>query len=359
MSFPKLYVDLPSLLPALIATALVAIALWCAYFVLIRRAADRPSAGNTSRQIIMLLLVLVGIVSILLALPIHEATRGQLLSLFSVALTAVIALASTTFIANAMAGTMLRMVKSFRVGDFVRAGEHFGRVTERGLFHTEIQTEDRDLTTIPNLHLVSNPLTVVRASGTIVSATLSLGYDVAHTRVIPLLVEAATTAGLQDPFVRIVDLGDFSVTYRVAGFLEATKQLLTMRSKLREMILDTLHAADVEIVSPTFMNQRILHASQSIIPQAATGSPVHPAPADVQNPEELIFDKANEAEKIEDLRQQRATLLDEIQELESQASAVEKDRRSQLEHAIQRRRERADVLEAQLAAAEEKRADDD
>ena len=38
----------------------------------------------------------------------------------------------------------------------------FGRVTERGLFHTEIQTEDRDLVTLPNLYLVTNPVKVVR-----------------------------------------------------------------------------------------------------------------------------------------------------------------------------------------------------
>ena len=63
-------------------------------------------------------------------------------------------------------------MRNFRPGDFVRVGERLGRVTERGLFHTEIQTEDRDLTTLPNLYLVTNPVTVVRASGTIVSTTV-------------------------------------------------------------------------------------------------------------------------------------------------------------------------------------------
>jgi len=36
-------------------------------------------------------------------------------------------------------------------------GDYFGRVTERGLFHVEIQTEDRDLATLPNMFLVSQP----------------------------------------------------------------------------------------------------------------------------------------------------------------------------------------------------------
>ena len=79
-----------------------------------------------------------------------------------------------------MAGLMLQVAKSFSPGDFVRVGEYFGRVTERGLFHVEKQTEDRDLTTLPNLHLATNSITVVHSAGTIVSAELSLGYDVSH-----------------------------------------------------------------------------------------------------------------------------------------------------------------------------------
>lgn len=93
-------------------------------------------------------------------------------------------------------------------------GEHFGRVSKRGLFHTEIQTEDRDLITLPNLYLVSHPVTTVRNSGTIISSTVSLGYDVPRGRIEASLLRAAQNAGLQDPFVRIFELGDFSVSYR-------------------------------------------------------------------------------------------------------------------------------------------------
>ena len=50
--------------------------------------------------------------------------------------------AGKQFIGNVMAGLMLRAVRNFRTGDFVRVEKHFGRVTERGLLHTEIQTED-------------------------------------------------------------------------------------------------------------------------------------------------------------------------------------------------------------------------
>jgi len=303
--------------------------------------------------------MILGIVCVLLALPVEPATRAQLMSLMGVALTAVVALSSTTFVANAMAGLMLRAVKSYRPGDFVRVGDQFGRVTERGLFHTEIQTEDRDLTTLPNLYLVSHPLTVVRSSGTIVSARLSLGYDVSHAVVEPLLMQAARAAELQDAFVQVVELGDFSVTYRVAGFLSDTKHLLSTRSKLRRAVLDTLHGADVEIVSPAFMNQRVLPAGACVLPAGAAGGPTPSPEAGGRAPEALIFDKADEAEKIEQLRARRGGLLAEIKELESQLSRADESQRASLEHALRQKTGLVAALEATLAEAEEERARDE
>jgi small-conductance mechanosensitive channel len=101
---------------------------------------------------------------------------------------------------------------------------------------------------------VTNPVKVVHSSGTIVSTQLSLGYDQHHTEIEALLVEAAQASGLEEAFVQILELGDFSVTYRVAGFLSDVKQLLSVRSRLQASVLDMLHGAGVETVSPTFMN---------------------------------------------------------------------------------------------------------
>jgi hypothetical protein len=114
----------------------------------------------------------------------------------------------------------------------VRTGDQFGRVTERGPFHTELQTEDRDLTTLPDLFLITNPVTVVRYSGTIVSATVTLGYGVDHALAERLLCRAAEAAGLTEAFVHIVSLGDVSVEYRAAGLLTEVKHLLSAPTSL-------------------------------------------------------------------------------------------------------------------------------
>lgn len=242
----------------------------------------------------------------------------------------------------------MRAVRSFRPGDFIRVGEQFGRVTERGLFHIEIQTEDRDLTTLPNLYLVSNPVKVVRYSGTVVSATVSLGYDVPHKQVVFLLTEAAKSAELQEPFVQVIDLGDFSVTYRIAGFLTEVKQLLTVRSNLRAKILTTLHGAGVEIVSPNFVAQRRLREEERVLPPDA---PV-PATVDVdQVPEERIFDKAKQAEELERLHIERGEIETKIGELEEQLKSANEDDHSGLEGEVARLRQRCDDIAEALDSA--------
>ncbi len=305
-----------SMLGPLLPTGAAAVAVGVFLFAA-NRAIERWFTGSAHGrlwgQLVMLALTLAGVLVVILSLPINDSTRGQLLSLLGIVLSAAIALSSTTIIGNAMAGLVLRATRSFRAGDFIRVGEHFGRVSERGILHVEIQTEDRDLTTLPNLFLVSNPIKVVRSSGTIVSAVVSLGYDVARSDVRGCLISAAEAAGLEDPFVQVVELGDFSVSYRVGGLLTEVKLVLSTRSKLREGILDQLHGAGIEIVSPNFMNTRPIPEGKLFIPSA----PIRPARHDPEeNLESLVFDKAEEAEKIEDLRKRFKGLSERLHEIE-------------------------------------------
>ncbi len=79
-------------------------------------------------HLIKIAIVFVGILLVIVVLPFSESTRGQLLSLIGIVLSATIALSSTTFVGNAMAGIMLRSLQSFKIGDFIRVGENFGRV---------------------------------------------------------------------------------------------------------------------------------------------------------------------------------------------------------------------------------------
>lgn len=314
--------------PLLLALALVASGLWLMRRLLLGK--RRGAEENLPRQLTMFGLTLVGLVIIVVSAPLPSNLRGDILSLLGLVFTAVIALSSTTFVANAMGGLMLRIVRSFRPGDFIRIGEDFGRVTERGLFHTEIQTEDRDLLTLPNLYVVTNPVKVVRSSGTVVSVSLSLGYDVPRKRIEEQLIRAAEAAGLADAFVHIKELGDFSVTYMVAGFLAETERLLTTRSQLRAQALDALHGAGIEIVSPAFMNQRQLDPLAKVIPARDLPASGDEAGEAEPTAEKVVFDKAVQASDLEALRDELADIDKRLAERPSAAEKgqLEADRES-------------------------------
>ena len=310
-----------------------------------RRWKDNPDA-QFRFQLIMLVTTLIGILAIIVALPISEALRNQLLSLIGVLLSAAIALSSTTFIGNILAGIMLKVIRSARPGDFITVGDLTGRITEMDLLHTEVQTEFRNLVTVPNLVMVTQPLEVVRASGTIVTAEVSLGYEHAQSDIRKLLCQAAEDAGLTDAFAHVRELGDFSVTYRAAGLLEDVQSLISARAKLRAAMLDTLHTAGIEIVSPNFMNTRALAADTVIIPRTQPAAP----PEQDSSAESIAFDKAEEAASIEELKKAIEALSAELErpgEAGAPADARDHER-------LKRHRER--LLE-RLAEAEKRHAD--
>ena len=172
----------------------------------IRRQASGETADTAFRsQLSTAAVILLGLLVVIFVLP-EDSDSDRAFSLFGLIVTGALAISSQSIIANAMAGLILRTASSFRPGDFIEVAEQMGRVTERGLFHTEIQTADRDLITLPNSLMVNQPVRVVRASGTIVSATASIGYDVSRHKLEELFVSAAEQAALIDPFVQVLSL---------------------------------------------------------------------------------------------------------------------------------------------------------
>ncbi|WP_251359162.1 mechanosensitive ion channel domain-containing protein [Kangiella sp. TOML190] len=272
----------------------------------------RSDNAVLQRQISSFIFMLCLVITFVLSLPVKDSLKGQIIGLIGILLSASIALSSTTFLGNLMAGIWLRSVKNFRVGDLVEIGEHFGRVTTRGLLHIEIQNRERDLITLPNLFLVTNPVTVMHNNGTIISAEISLGYDVDHSIIEPILIQAVEDAGLENPFVYIESLGDFSIVYKAYGLVKEINTVLSARSTLNGCVLDALHKADIEIVSPSFMNQRQVN-EQVFIPTQRQ----HKKSAQ-SSPEEVIFDKAERAEKLDDMRKKAQILEQEIDFLKKQ-----------------------------------------
>ncbi|MCH6255155.1 mechanosensitive ion channel family protein [Puniceicoccaceae bacterium K14] len=311
-----------------------------------RRSKKLGKKQNFLKQMTLLGISVASVIALLIALPISSTVKDQLLGLFGLVVTGMIALSSTSFVSNAMSGLMIRTIGSFRSGDFIRVGEHFGRVSERGLFHTEIQTKSRELTTLPNLYLISNSVTVVRSSGVVVSTNVSLGYDTDNTVIEPLLKEAADKAGLKDVFVQVTELGDFSVVYRVAGLLEDVKQLISTRSKLNVQILDILHQANIEIMSPNVMMQRPIPDSKVLIPTSRCKPESDVCETDI--PESKIFDKAEEAEHREQLEFRYEELCAQVELLETRIKKVPEERQVRLQRRIDSLNEKIATMAKEL-----------
>jgi small conductance mechanosensitive channel len=286
-----------------------------------KRIGQEKNKSSITRQLIYLIIILLGTLALAISLPIEQTLKGQIIGLIGIVLSAAFAFSSTTLIGNALAGLMNANIKNFKLGDFIRIENNFGRVTKKGLFRTEIQTEDRNLSSLPNLYIANNPLKIIRESGTIISTTISLGYDLNRSKIETALLEAANNAGLTEPFVFITNLGDFSVIYKINGMLTDITKYFTVTSKLNANVMDHLHKGGIEIVSPNFMNQRQVNDIQFIPEITKESKPAR----DEKSPEELVFDKAIKADKIDDKIESLEKIDEEIKQLKS-ASKDAKDK---------------------------------
>lgn len=302
------------------------------------RRPERREELSVRRALMHVAIVVVAVVAVVLVLPIDSELKGALIGVIGITLAAIIGLSATSMVGNVLAGLMLRSVRNFEPGDFLSVEGHFGRVTYRRLMETEIQTEDRDLTTLPNRFLVTHPVKVISASGTVVSTTVSIGYDVHRLALEPLFSEAAVAAGLTDPFVQVYDLGDYSVTYRVAGFLDEVKALLTVRSALRAAIFDRLSAAGVEIASPMLVGRRNIRSDDPLVAAAPARRRTPPA----ADPGARVFDKAEAAAIVAERDRTRQRL----DELERERDSSDGDRVADLDVEIAATRARLDELTA-------------
>ncbi len=332
--------------------ALLVVAITALFIMLTNWLAKRSESATTSilPQLLNWAIASIAVLVIVVLLPISDQTQGQILSLLGVVLTAVIALSSTSFVSNAMAGVMLHVTQPFRPGDYVRIKDEFGRVTKRTLIHTQIQTEWRDFTTLPNLFLTSNPFTVMHRDGTIISAEVSIGYDEPYTEIEALLLQASAAAGLKEPFVLVQELLDHAVLYRVCGFLVEMKTPLSSRSNLRKQVLEHLHGNGVEIVSPSFMNQRRLEPGEQIIPKQPVLHQQKPARVEDSAPEEKIFDQAEQAASLEEIRTRYEETRQEIKREKAELKTLGNGERQATEKRIRLLERKEDRLKDLIRA---------
>jgi hypothetical protein len=108
-------------------------------------------------------------------------------------------------------------------------------------------------------------------------------------------------------------------------------------------MLDILQDAGVEIVSPTFMNQRQLQRGERFLARSAPTPAIHGVTA-----EEVAFDKADRAEDLADLKHLVESSEKQLEELRASVKEAQESRRAGLERELEAREAEHEALKRRL-----------
>ena len=231
-------------------------------------------AGFTGRMIVVLVVIVAAIIGFT-SLPFSQLPVFQGISAFVALL---LTLASSSAIANIIAGIILTYTGAFKLGDIVAIQNSTGEVVGKYLLTTRVRTFKNEVVSFPNSLVLSNSVTnysrLARESGLVLYTTVTIGYDVPWQQVHELLIGAAldTPDILKKPapFVLQKALNDYNVSYELNALTRKPELLAALYSALHRHIQDRFAAAGVEIMSPAYTALR--DGNNPALPPASSGS---------------------------------------------------------------------------------------
>ncbi|MBR9867276.1 MAG: mechanosensitive ion channel [Oceanospirillales bacterium] len=163
-----------------------------------------------------------------------------------------IGLALQGVFSNYGAGFTIILTRPFVVGNTIRCNDVCGVVEEIRLAYTQLSTEDGEIITIPNKHIVGEVL-INSFENTIVEATIGISYSASPDRAIELIRQQldANPAIVQDPApqVGIADFGDSSVNIAYRYWVP-TRQQFELQFQINGAVYTAFREAGVEIPFP-------------------------------------------------------------------------------------------------------------
>jgi small-conductance mechanosensitive channel len=220
----------------------------------------QPEVAHVTRR---LCVGAIWLFAIVMAYPYIPGSESNAFKGISVLLGLMVSLGSAGVVGQVMGGFVVVYNRSLRVGEWVRIGEHEGRVLEIGMLSTRLLTRKNEEITIPNAVLISattvNYSRRERDLAAIVSTSVTIGYDTPWRQVHAMLLEAAErTKGLRkhpEPRVLQRALQDFYVQYELFVAIEDNTSRFVALSELHAHIQDVFNEHGVQIMSPHFVAQ--------------------------------------------------------------------------------------------------------
>jgi small-conductance mechanosensitive channel len=195
----------------------VSVVLWT------RRRLSSKSAAKIHRDVADFLLYLATAIPILKT-QLHLDVTTLLGT--SAVLSLVLGFALQDTLGNLFSGLSLQLDRPYQVGDFVRVGQHEGRVVQTSWRSTRIETLRKEQITLPNALTAKEPITNYSRGGQPVAIDLTIGtaYAAPPTKVKGQILEAIAESPVilkePAPWVRTWSFDDSAVRYLVRVWLK-------------------------------------------------------------------------------------------------------------------------------------------
>ncbi|MEW6433969.1 MAG: mechanosensitive ion channel family protein [Myxococcota bacterium] len=182
----------------------------------------------------------------------------------SAVLSLVLGLALQDTLGNLFAGLSLQLERPFEVGDFIRVGDHEGRVLQVSWRSTRIETFRSEAITLPNNVIAKEHLVNLSRGGQPVAIDLTIGTAYAAApnfvkrEVLETLREAPLVLNEPPPLVAVREFGDSAVTYLVRFYVKDYSQVPVARDQVLSQLWYRFGRDGIEIPFP----QRVVHLRQ-------------------------------------------------------------------------------------------------
>ena len=204
--------------------------------------------------------LVVVVFALVVAYPYIPGSQTDAFKGISIFLGFAFSLASTTAIANIVAGYALIYRGAFKPGDRIRAGDVVGVVTRSRLQSTHLRTARNEEVIVPNAQLMSGTIvnysSLAGKTGMLASVTVGIGYETPWRQVEAMLLAAAGRAeGVSRepaPFVWHHALGDFCVSYELNAHVRDGSTIEDARTSLSRAVLDVFNEYGVQIMTPAY-----------------------------------------------------------------------------------------------------------
>jgi len=136
-----------------------------------------------------------------------------------------IGLALEGALSNFAAGALVLTFNPYKVGDYIEAGGHFGRVEEIQIFNTVVVTNDNKTVIVPNAQVTGAPIVNYSKRGTVrVDMVFGIGYEDDVLKAKKVFQEILDANATFDPTmpktVALSELADSSVNFAVRGHVK-------------------------------------------------------------------------------------------------------------------------------------------